>query len=281
MMKWFLLSLVVLASGMIGVAYKLSIHSLFIRNRSKASRIEWQELTPTPRAEDKYAPQGAAYVDGFFLLANTWNDKKSRVYEYSPETMTVLRYFDMPERANHTSGLSWDGRSLWAVDHLTNLAYQIDLEKSLSTGNAAVENTFNTGLRGTSACAVVPVDDRIALAISDFMHSGRTIIVDVDRVLQKESIQDAILFSYMNEGFSQGLEYVDGYLYEAENKIGINVINKLDIKLLRQYGKSRSAIVAQYNAPGRGVEDIAWDGASLWTSDEVSYRIYRSDLITD
>jgi glutamine cyclotransferase len=71
-------------------------------------------------------------------------------------------------------------------------------------------------------------------------------------------MSSSIVFSYSNEGFSQGLEWDGAYLYESENKCGINVINQMDLQVLRDSGSARKATVRQYNAPSKGVEDLAW-----------------------
>ena len=192
--------------------------------------------------------------------------------------MTVERWFDMPEGAVHTSGLAWDGEKLWAVDYIANYAYCIDLEASLAAGTVKELGRFDTTLRGTSACCIVPWNGRRCLAISDFMRSRRTIFVRMEDALKTGTAQGNIEFEYRNEGFSQGLEYVDGYLLESENKAGIDVINKISLERLRQTRDAYRSTVTQYPAPSRGVEDLAWDGQSLWTSDETVFRFFRGWL---
>ena len=76
-------------------------------------------------------------------------------------------------------------------------------------------------------------------------------------------------------GFSQGLECINGWLFEAENKLGIDIINQMDLQRLLETGKGREATIKQFPAPYRGVEDLAWDGENLWTSDERSFRFYK------
>jgi hypothetical protein len=196
------------------------------------------------------------------------------MYEFDPATMECLRWFDMPPEAVHTSGLAWDGRWLWAVDHVSNLGYCIDLEASLTTGQVRLRGHFDTTFLGTSACCLLPWEGETVLAISDFMRTRRTIFVRHEAALTAGTARDAIVFAYHNEGFSQGLEYIDGYLYEAENKYGVDAINQIDLSRLRETCYSRAATVKQYAAPNGGVEDLAWDGQRLWTSDEVKFRFY-------
>ena len=189
--------------------------------------------------------------------------------------MALLRHFDMPEEAVHTSGLTHDGIHLWAVDYISNRAYCIDLEASLANGRVALVGSFNTTLKGTSACCMVPWQGLKCLAISDFMRSRQTIFVRPEQALKTGTAENSIVFAYTNEGFSQGLAYWDGYLYESENKIGINTINKLDLDRLREAPHARKATVVQYPAPSKMVEDLVWDGNYVWTSDESVFRFFK------
>lgn len=260
-------------------AIRYGVASLFVRAPAeKRGRIDWVDKGSTPLGEKKYAPQGMTWVEGKILFANTWQDRNSRVYEIDPATMEVGRTFDMPAEAVHTSGLAWDGNLLWGVDYRSHRVYAIRLEESLSSGEARLEGSFASTLRGTSACCILPFEEGSCLAISDFMHSRKTIFVRHHEALSAGTAAGHIVFSYANEGFSQGLEYAQGFLWESENKWGRNVINKMDMDRLRETGDARSATVTQYPAPSGGVEDLAWDGAHLWTSDETEYRFFRGTI---
>jgi hypothetical protein len=192
--------------------------------------------------------------------------------------MSILRFFDMPPEAVHTSGLAWDGQHVWAVDHRSNRGYRIDLETSLASGAAVVTGQFDTTLRGTSACCLVPWNGELCLAISDYMRTRKTIFVRQQDAVKCGTARGHIVFEYRNEGFSQGLEFVDGFLYEAENKLGVDVINKLSLDLLPRWRSARRATVKQCPAPSKGVEDLAWDGEAFWTSDETRFRFYRGQI---
>ena len=271
---------VISSMTMAAVLYALFVRPRFVsliikRRHCGGDPLVWEERGPTPLGEKGYTPQGMTWVDGRILFANSWKNRKSRVYEIVPETMAIRRYFDMPEEAVHTSGLAWDGEYLWGVDYVSNRGYCIDLEASLSAGRARVVGTFDSTLKGTSACCIVPWKDDRYLAISDFMRAGRTIFVRMRDAVREGTAAAAIDFEYRNEGFSQGLEYIDGFLYEAENKLGVDVINKIDMARLVETRDARKATVSQYRAPSRGVEDLAWSGKHLWTSDETVWRFFR------
>lgn len=250
------------------------------KGNARSETITWEDTGPTPLGEKKFTPQGMTWVNGKIIFSNTWKDTRSRVYEIDPETMAPLRHFDMPAEAVHTSGLAWDGTYLWGVDHKSNRAYCIDLEASLASEEVQLIGSFDTTLKGTSACCIVSWEGKSYLAISDFaifdfMHPRQTIFVRMYDALKNGTAEDAIDLSYRNGGLSQGLEFIDGYLYEATNKLGVNVINKLDLNKLAETHSARKATVAQLRAPSKGIEDLAWSGKALWTSDETTFRFYR------
>jgi len=244
----------------------------------RRGQARWLDKGPTPLGEKGYTPQGLTWVNGRLIFANSWRNTRSCVYEFDPATMQALRQFDMPLPAVHTSGLAWDGKLLWAVDYIANRGYCLDLEPSLTRGAACVVGQFETLMRGTSACCLVPWNGATCLAISDFMNSRRTVVVRMHEAVAAGTICNHVVFEYRNEGFSQGLEYVDGHLYESENKMGVDVINKICLERLVETRHSRRATVKQYPAPSKGVEDLAWDGEAFWTSDETVFRFFRGRL---
>jgi glutamine cyclotransferase len=244
----------------------------------RRGQARWLDKGPTPLGERGYAPQGLTWANGRLIFANTWRNTRSRVYEFAPTTMQVLRQFDMPLPAVHTSGLAWDGKLLWAVDYIANLGYCLDLEPSLAGGTACVVGQFETLMQGTSACSIVPWNGEACLAISDFMNSRRTVFVRMQEAIASGSVRGHVVFEYRNEGFSQGLEYAEGCLYESENKVGLDVVNKICLARLAETRDARRATVKQYPAPSKGVEDLAWDGEAFWTSDETVFRFFRGRL---
>lgn len=243
---------------------------------SRRGTLAWEDLGPTPLGEKRYTPQGMTWVDGRIVFANTWKDTKSRVYRYAPPAMAADGTFDMPDEAVHTSGLAWDGARLWAVDYVSNRCYAIDLERSFATGKAVVLGSFPTGFEGPSACAFLEHGGERLLAISEFLRTSRTYAVRHELAMAEGGLANAVVFSYRNEAFSQGLFWDGKWLLEAENKMGVDVINQLDVARLVATGSARASTVRQLAAPGRGVEDLAWDGTWLYTSDEFSFRFYRA-----
>jgi hypothetical protein len=256
-----------------------SLHSwnLLVRKpRSLRGTLAWEDLGPTPLGEKDYTPQGMTWAEGRILFANSWKNTRSRVYRYAPPAMTLEGSFDMPDEAVHTSGLAWDGSRLWAVDYVSNRCYAIDLGRSLAAGKAVVLGGFPTGFGGTSACALLEHGGERLLAISDYTRTARTYAVRHEQALAEGGLANAVAFSYRNEAFSQGLIWDGTWLFEAENKLGVDVINQMDVGRLVATGSARASTVRQIAAPGRGVEDLAWDGTWLYTSDEMSFRFYRA-----
>ena len=282
---WITFSILLIA---IILVFKYGLYHLFLRHcKSMFQKRVWQVKGSTPGFKKGWSPQGLTWVKGKLIFANSWKNKRSRVYKINPRTMKEESYFDMPPEAVHTSGLCWDGKFLWAVDYKSNKGYKINLNESFKRKKAKVVGSFETGLKGTSACCIVPYGNsskkekrkkKKFLAISDYMNSGKTYFVDQNKALKNGNMKKAIVFSYENEDFSQGLEFIDGYIYESENKIGRNVINKICLKDLKRTRNSFKSTTKQYCEPSWAVEDLCWDGTFLWTSDEVSKKFYRIKL---
>lgn len=246
--------------------------------RDRRAVLPWEDLGPVPLAEKRYTPQGMTWVEGRIVFANCWKNTNSRVYRIDPSDMRIEAWFDMPPEAVHTSGLAFDGQDLWAVDFKSNRCYRIALEASYAQNRAEVKASFPTGLTGTSACCLVPVQGETVLAISDFRRTCRTIFVRHEAAAAAGSATEHVVGGYRNGGFSQGLEWDGRYLYESENRLGVDVVNQLDLDVLLETGAFAEATRRQYAAPDHGVEDLAWDGRFMYTSDEVSFRFYRTEL---
>ena len=280
MMIWAVVLITLLTGTGVIVILHYGLWSLIVRQSgAKRATVQWEDLGPTPLGEKHYTPQGMTFARGKIVFANSWQNTRSRVYEIDPDDVSIGRTFDMPGEAVHTSGLGFDGQHLWAVDYVSNRCYKIDMEKSFETGQAVVTGSFATGLGGTSACCFLDYNGRRYLAISDFMRTRRTYIIrHEDALRQGRMTEDTVVFSYENEGFCQGLEWNGRYLFESEGKLGVDVVNQMDLSLLVQYGNARQATVRQMNAPSKGVEDLAWDGRYMYTSDETTFRFYRTRL---
>jgi glutamine cyclotransferase len=261
------------------ILFRFHLFNLLIKHSQKIQEPKgWIKVGPTPGMKDKDSPQGLTYYKGKLIFANSWKNKKSRVYIINKKSMRTEKYFDMPKEAVHTSGLTLDKNSLWAVDYKSNFVYCINLKESIKSGQAKIIGKFKSPFKGTSACCFVKWNNKICLAISDFMRTRQTIFIDYKKSLKEGNVKNSIVFSYTNEGFSQGLEFINGYLFESENKIGKNVINQIDLKLLKKNKSSFKSTIKQYIEPGWGVEDLAWDGENLWTSDEKTYQFYKRKL---
>jgi glutamine cyclotransferase len=255
--------------------WRWGVVGLLVRQKTSV-QVVWEQLGDVPQAEYGYTPQGMTFDGERILFANSWKNMQSVVYAYTLPDMERGDSFKMPSEAVHTSGLAFDGKELWACDYISNRCYRIRPDVSFSTGGALVTGQFETGLRGTSACCFLSYEGQQLLAISDYMRTRRTYVINHERARSDGHMRDAIVFSYRNGGFSQGLAFDGTYLYESENKLGIDVINKLDVARLVATKDHTESLVEQIAAPWRGVEDMAFDGTHLYVSDEVAFRFYRT-----
>ncbi len=240
----------------------------------------WKNLGSTPSAAEKYTPQGLTYINGYLYLAESHNDEIGMVYKIDPsqDVGRIVASFKLPYDAVHTSGLAWDGHYLWAVDYVSKKLYQIDLAGSLSSGQAVTKNEYATGLDGPSAITIFNWQQDTYLAVSDFMNTKRTYILKHGSYKAGVSITEQSLFSFKNKVFSQGLTSDGQYLYEATNKVGKDVIYKLDLCKIFALKNFDQAVVEIYQAPADMVEDLAVGDGKIWTSDESTFAIYSTPM---
>ena len=239
----------------------------------------WIDLGSTPSAKHQFTPQGLTYIDGYLYLAESHDDKIGVVYQIDPNNgAKITGQFQLPDDAVHTSGLAWDDQYLWAVDYASRKLYQIDLKASISTGQASIINVYQTGLKGPSAITIFVWKNTHYLALSDFRNSKQTYIIPHGNYAPDKPIAAQALYSYENKTFSQGLTSDGTYLYEAINKIGTDVIYKLDLCELFKSHDFDTALVDTIHAPDDMVEDLAISDDKLWTSDESSYSIYVTSV---
>lgn len=271
-----ILAVLALAAVLGTIIWRYHPLKLLVRQTGQKTRLAtWDSLGPTLPVGQDHTPQGMTSIDNDIIFASSLMNTKSIVYRIDGQSMEVLQEFDMPPEAVHTSGLAFDGQHLWAVDYISNQCYELDQAASFISGNAVVTRRFATGLKGTSACCFVFYQGELLLAISDFMHTRRTYLVRHQQAAEAGDMKNAVVVSYENEGFSQGLAWDGEYLYESENKLGRDVVNKMDLALLLKTGKARAATVVQFNGPANGIEDMAILGDLLYTSDETTFQFYK------
>lgn len=269
------------------LAIKARLFSLLCDRATFRTQIDWTKIASTPRANAGHRPQGITAVDGDLAMTTHFEGKRSMLYRLDADTGEIKNSALMPPVATHTSGLSWDGELLWAVDHACNNLYKLDFEATLNTGKSVIKDRTTTGLSGCSGLTLLENEGNRYAAISDFlwtiettpplpMGSARTYIVPVDRLWTEQSVPTAAVLSYENGGYSQGLTWDGEYLYESLNNIGTNRVEILDIMGLSEPTiKNNVQRVASFQAPGYFVEDLATDRESLWTSDERQYELYE------
>ena len=242
----------------------------------------WKSFGAVPGAPLKYPPQGMTLVGTDLVFSDHRRDTGSRLFRYRRDTLELVAAAEMPVEATHTGGLAWDGASLWAADFNANRLYRLDLERTFRTGIASVIASYSTGLHGTSALTALRVAGTDYLAISDYgwLPSSRTYIVRVDRIGERMTrpLVELADVSYENGGFAQGLAWDGAFLYEAVNGLPKDSIWIVDVAdaLVRRDAR-RVKHLGRFDGPGHGIEDLATDGRSLWTSDESSYEFYRHD----
>ena len=274
------------------IAIRTRVYDLLFNRAKIRTKNEWTPLCDTPGADVGHRPQGLTYADGKLFLSNHWNGKESSLFRINPDTGEIESHATLPAEAKHTSGITWDGKSLWMVDHDWNVLYKIDVESTFRRGKAVVEKKMETGLSACSGLTLINVNDRQYVVISDFLWtietspslpigSAQTYVVPVDRVWDAPDISSVAELVYSNGGYSQGLTWDGTYLYESLNNIGTNRIEIIDITLgLTDQGDGSVRRIGSFEAPGYFVEDLATDGNSMWTTDEIRYKLFELDIFS-
>ena len=262
--------LVLLLGGSMGCSY--------LATADMGSPKDWADLGAVPKTQEKYPPQGLTLVGEHLVFTNHWKDTKSGLYKLDPADMSVVAESEMPARATHTSGLAWDGTDLFAVDYETGEIFRLDLDASFANGQAVVKAAYPTSLKGASAAAILKVDNTPYIAVSDFLGTSRTYIAPLDRLseLGDKTMPDIAVASYPNRSFSQGLTFDGEYLYEAVNARGDDRVEVLDVlEAVRNKDSNLVRHCGSFAGPAPSIEDLANDGTTLWTSDEITYRFYK------
>ena len=233
-----------------------------------------EELTNTPFYEEESKPQGIVmYTDSTFLHSVHHNDIKSTVYQIRKSDQAIINEFDMPLDATHTSGLAMFEDMLLAVDYASNKIYSIDAGESLQSGVVKVIDEFATGLRGTSAISCFEYNDKFLIAVSDFLNSRKTYILDLENLLETKDFFRSKLAQYNNGWFSQGVAFVDGYIYESRNSTFGN--SYIECRKISDIIDGNKINVSKVRTPLKGIEDLDFDGEYWWVSDEKSYKFYK------
>jgi glutamine cyclotransferase len=251
------------------------------------TRDEWERLGESPDGSERYPPQGMAFAGGSLYVTNHWNGRKSELYHIDPESGAVMASATMPPEATHTSGLTWADGTLWAVDHTSNVLYRLDAETTFIDGDAAIEERYNTGLRGSSGLTAMRIDGVDHVAVSDFvwtiettvplpLGTGRTFIAPLSDVRSGQTVREAATVAYDNGGYSQGLTWDGEYLYESANNFGIDRIEVVDVtRAVERNDSSAIRHRGSFEGPANRIEDIGTDGSRCWTTDEGTYSLYR------
>ena len=215
------------------------------------------------------------------LLSICYRDTKNEIFEIDHEQhdLPVLRSFTMPKEAVHTSGLCLQGGVLWAVDYISNEIYAMDPEISLSSGKAELIQRFPTGLKRTGSLACVQLDGKSYFAVSEFIHSGRTYLLDSKALVDTASFKKSLRYSYKNGYFNQGLSFHQGHLYESNNNLGWDTIFQIDLKKAIAADDYRAGIIRAIRAPGPALEEMAFTpSGEAWITDEITFAIYKTRL---
>jgi hypothetical protein len=273
--------------------------------------LKWEWIGNFPDYQINAKPQGLTFYDGtvktliysaHYEEATTKVDHGSKVFfipissfPLDDEKLSNLKSFSLPKEHSHVAGLAMDGATLFGADYRTNQVLRIsfsfeDLEK-----DPTYEFTTSAmkGLSGMDFLCQATSDLFILseFKLNPFAHCSTAFFTSEEK-MHKESFQPQE--SYVNKGYSQGLTFasIDGleYVIESLNKglldpFGFkpktDEIRMYDLQSLLNGSDEKTALRAKFPTPGTMVQDLAWDGEYLYTSDEHkgSMGFYRGKFI--
>lgn len=275
------------------ISVKIRLFGLLFDRAEIDSKDDWTKISASPEGGNKYPPQGMAAVEDELFITNHYNGEKSVLYRVDPEDGRIKASVNMPTEAKHTSGLAWDNEYLWAVDHECNKLYKIDVAATFEENDIEIVEEMDTGLRASSGLTLMEIDGKDYAAVSDFLWtietdpplplgSSKTYIAPTEDLWDGDSFKDVSKVSYANGGYSQGLTWDGKYLYESLNNVGTNRVELLDVsEAVKNSDSDAVECVGSFEGPSYFIEDIDTDGESMWTTDEVTYNLYRFDSLSD
>ena len=238
---------------------------------------EWIYVGKVPFNDPKIKPQGIVFINSDeYLLSMHYNNKKTVIYLMDSNTNLIMNSFDMPIEASHSSGLTLKDNELIVIDYNSNKLYILDLAASLTNSKAIVLNSFNTNIKGSSSCCFFEYENSKYLAVSDFMRTRYTYIIDYEKLITSNNYNNSIVIKYRNRGMSQGLVFKDGLIFESHNSIlGNSIIDVIPFSRVLGEEKIKKCHI---KTPLKGIEDLDFSGQYLWTTDEKKLDIYKFKL---
>jgi hypothetical protein len=218
--------------------------------------------------------------------------------------LAKLKSFTLSPKHKHVAGLAVEGATVFAVDYRSNQLLQVPLLEALQQETPYKYQT--TDLKGLSGLEFKCEGNDELFGVSEFKVFGdcSTGLYSSRDRMKKNSNQP--ISSYTNVDYSQGLTFATiddvDYLVESVNKgsaegmgltgiyhFGIygtlNVpptkdeIRFYDLSALKNGVSEDEAHRMTLPAPGPMVEDLAWDGEYLYTTDEYTMNFYRGTFI--
>lgn len=240
----------------------------------------WEYVGKVPFQDHKIKPQGLVFINSIdYLLSMHHNDKKTGIYLIDSKSNTIKKSFDMPIEASHSSGLTLNGNELIVLDYNSNKLYILDLKASLENSKAIVLTSFKTNIKGSSSCCYFEFEDAKYLAVSDFMRTRSTYILDYEKLISSKNYNNSIVTKYRNRGLSQGLVFKDGLIFESHNSlIGNSIVDVIPFSVILAGEK---IIKCHIKTPLKGIEDLDFSGQYMWTTDEKKLDIYKFKLDMD
>ncbi|HUT52460.1 MAG TPA: CDP-alcohol phosphatidyltransferase family protein [bacterium] len=240
-------------------------------------RPQWKE-SPLPFLEVKERPRAlTAWKDGWLVTAYNPLNRFTRVY-YLDRGLALRGRFRVPWALHRDHGAcAGDGR-LYIADRFSRYVFEIDVDESLKSGIAALDQSFDTTLNAPVGCAIVESGGKRAMLVSEYMNLHQTILVDYKKAFESGTAQGAIMGWYRNGGFSRGIASDGHAAFEMNSSLWRDLIYAIDLDSALDDNYIRTGITAKIAAPRWNCRDLAVSNGVIALVDGETRKLYLSDL---
>lgn len=245
---------------------------------SNAETIQWKAIDGFHETEN-YRNRGIVAINNFILVVSTADNKESKLFIYKNENDKISFYksLDLPSYLTQVKDIEFDGEYLYVIDDLLNKVYKLDLLKIMNEGVFDIVEEYSTGFASSATLATVDFNNEKFIVINDYIYSGYLYFCKSEFLTEGRTLKSQSSFKIKSEFYIKNLFCVGNDLYVLANKIGKDLIYKVDVAKAIYNGKLQPAIDRVILAPDSDLKGIGVMDNKLISYGNRSKKIYISD----
>lgn len=251
-------------------AFLIAMPIVAFSNCVEACDIQWIDLGPTPFSPE-YIPQGLSSNDDGIILSVYSDDHLPHVRFFGFER-GWQEFSGVTEPLRHTSGIIPYQDLFFLVDYETGYIARATFEGF----NFSIDAIFDSNQPSISSGFILSTGETEYLSISTFGLFGSILYYQIDPLLEGDGGNISPNFTHSADSFIQGNYSHEGLFAQSRNRIGRDIIEV-------GFGPMRRRIDfdVQLPFPGSMIEDITVLNGEIYTTDEYTFRMYRSSNFSD